>query len=89
VKRDGGYKMNFVMTPGVERLGSQDWRLIISVLSRLYQDKEYFMSFEANGGKTVVTDGNKNNLCSVDMLIFPPDIKVWAIYGVVTTSETF
>lgn len=73
--------MQFVMTPGVERLGSRDWQLIISIITRLYQDNEYFLSFEAKQGKTLVTDGNENHLCTVDKLIFSPGVKVWAIYG--------
>lgn len=73
--------MNFVMTPGIERLGSRDWQLIISIIKRLHQDKEFFLSFEAKEGKTVVTDGNENHLCSVDKLLFPPKVKVWTIYG--------
>ncbi|GIO35728.1 hypothetical protein J41TS12_05890 [Paenibacillus antibioticophila] len=73
--------MNYAMTPGVERLGSQDWQLILSIVMRLYHEKEYFLSFEAKGGKTIVSDGNENDLCYVDKLIFPPSTKVWAIYG--------
>ena len=73
--------MQFVMTPGVKRLGTPDWNLIITISTRLYQDKEHFLSFGAKAGKTVVTDGNEDHLCTVDKLIFPPDVKVWAIYG--------
>ncbi|MEK5440096.1 MULTISPECIES: hypothetical protein [Paenibacillus] len=73
--------MVFVMTPGVERLESQDWELIHSIIIRLYRDNEYFLSFKEKGGKTIVTDGNENELCSVDKMIFPPKNKVWAIYG--------
>ncbi|RUS44606.1 hypothetical protein [Cohnella sp. AR92] len=73
--------MQFVTTPGVERLGSRDWNLIITIVTRLYQDNEYFLSFEAKTGNTVVTDGNENHLCTIDKLIFPPYVKVWAIYG--------
>jgi hypothetical protein len=53
----GVVSMQFVMTPGVERLGSRDWNLIITIITRLYQENEYFLSFEAKAGKTIVTDG--------------------------------
>ncbi|TDG00893.1 hypothetical protein [Paenibacillus piri] len=71
--------MDFVMTIGVERLSTRDWQLIVSIITRLYEDNEFFLSFEARDGKTVVTDGDGNHLCSVDKLLFPR--KVWAIYG--------
>ncbi|GIO38825.1 hypothetical protein J41TS12_36860 [Paenibacillus antibioticophila] len=73
--------MKLFMTPGVERLGSQDWQLILSIVTRLYHEKEYFLSFEDKGGKTLVSDDNESVLCYVDKSIFPPSTKVWAIYG--------
>lgn len=81
--------MQYVITPGVKRLDSQDWSLIITIVARLYQDKEYFLSFEAKTGRTVVTDGNENHLCTVDKLIFPPHVKVWAIHGDDSNSKYY
>jgi len=73
--------LQFVKTPGVERLGTQDWQLIISIVRRLFETSEHFISFEPRAGKTRVTDGNENELAVVDKLLFPDDVMVWAIYG--------
>ncbi|GMK39068.1 hypothetical protein PCCS19_21220 [Paenibacillus sp. CCS19] len=74
--------MKFVKTPGIERVGCKDWKLTISIVIRLFKDKEHFISFEPRAGrKTRITDGNENELAIVDKLLFPDDVKVWAIYG--------
>jgi hypothetical protein len=70
-----------VKTPGIDRVGCYDWQLAVAIVARLFQDNEHFISFEPRAGKTRVTDGNENELAVVDKLLFPSNMKIWAIFG--------
>jgi hypothetical protein len=86
--------MQFVKTRGILALEQQcgspfDWQLIISIITRLNQDNEHFLSFDPKLGKTIITDGNENHLCTVEKQLFPSSVKVWAIYGNDGSTEYF
>ncbi|OMF88744.1 hypothetical protein [Paenibacillus sp. FSL R7-0337] len=72
--------MKMLLSIGVERIDCSDWELIQSVIIMLHDNNEEFLSFRSMNGKTVVTDGNDEEvLFTIDKLIFSE--KVWAVYG--------
>ncbi|KUP23087.1 hypothetical protein [Paenibacillus sp. DMB5] len=72
--------MKVLLSIGVERIGCSDWELIQSLIIMLHENNEEFLSFRSMNGKTVVTDGNDEEvLLTIDKWLFSE--KVWAVYG--------
>ena len=62
-----------VLTQGVSHVAQTfDVTPIFKLVTQLHTDENYFLSFKKDGKKTIVTDGNKNTLATLDIEIPEP-----------------
>jgi hypothetical protein len=62
-----------VFTQGIEHVAQAfDVTPIFKLATKLHTDEQYFLSLKPFNGKTLVTDGNRNTLATLDIEIPEP-----------------